>query len=151
MSPAASLVSSEFSQNSVEKHQAPTPLEHGSSIWHRGHVDDPENIPPFHPLSRICYDWASFAINEPSTSEMREAIRMGLKRYWYEYREDVFGANMKLAWTSYWGYLSTLYSGDVSRDSIGPLQLRNFCNKPTALYWAFSAQLDDICPRLIFG
>ena len=29
--------------------------------------------------------------------------------------------------------------------------LRRFCNKPTALYWAHPAQLDDRCPLLTFA
>lgn len=40
---------------------------------------------------------------------------------------------------------------NASRDAIDPVQLRKFCNKPTALCWAYSAQMDDRCPRLIFG
>lgn len=134
MSSAASVLSSETSQNSAQKHQTPTPLDHESSVWHRPDVDDPEHFPPFHPLSRIRDYWASFAGKEPSASEMREAIRMELKIYWYDYREEVFGGNMRRAWTSCWGDMSTLYSGDPSRDNVGALQLRKFCNKPTALY-----------------
>lgn len=40
---------------------------------------------------------------------------------------------------------------NASRDAIDPVQLRKLCNKSTALCWAYSAQIDDRCPRLIFG
>lgn len=40
---------------------------------------------------------------------------------------------------------------NASRDAIDQVQLRQLCNKSTALCWAYSAQIDDRCPRLIFG
>ena len=81
---------------------------------------------------------------------MREQIRMELRREWYNNREIMFGYTMKRRWTSGWNE-TIIDSSTISRDAIDSMQLRKFCNKPTTLYWAHSAQMKDICPRLIFG
>ena len=162
MAPAASESSSVMSQDEVQEHQPPSLPEHGSPgwdppgwdppSWDPDPIEDSEHLPPFHLLTKISdHDWASFAALKPSKSEMRQAIKMGLRRYWYEHKEMMFASNMERAWNSTWGYMSTLYSGDVSKDIIGTNQIRLFGNKPTGLYWATSAQLDGYCPRLIFG
>ena len=92
----------------------------------------------------------SLKSDEHLTSEMREQIIMELRREWYNYGEVVFGYAMKRRWTSGWNE-TIIDSSTMSRDAIDSMQLRKFCNKPTALYWAHSAQINDICPRLVFG
>ena len=38
-----------------------------------------------------------------------------------------------------------------SHDAAPLLEPSKFCNKPTALYWAHSDQIDDRCPLIVFG
>lgn len=89
--------------------------------------------------------------DEPLTSEMREEIRSELKRSWRSAEEDHYSQYLKCLWTNATGNMSTIDSLTVSRDIIYPRELQNFCNKPTTLYWADSAQVNGDCSRLIFA
>ena len=54
-------------------------------------------------------------------------------------------------WTS---DISDTFGMSTLSDPMMPLHcwnLRKFCNKPTALYWTHSAQIDDRCPLIVFG
>lgn len=81
---------------------------------------------------------------------MREEIRIELRRAWYHNGKEVAGYRSKQSWTSGWSE-TVVDSSITSTNEIDLRQLRKFCNKPTALYWAHSAQVDDRFPRLIFG
>ena len=90
---------------------------------------------------------------EPLESELREAMRMELRRSWYTSREDTFAWELRHSWTS--GPTGYMLSVDGSATSSHPnypsRRLLRFCNKPTVLYWAHSAQIDYHCPRFIWA
>ena len=78
---------------------------------------------------------------------------MELKRSWYDYVEGTFAWELRLSWTS--GPTGDMLSIDGSITSSNPIyplrELLKFCNKPTVLYWAYSAQIDYHCPRFIWA
>ena len=121
MTPATSLDTSESSMSLFQAPRASIPPEHSAE--------------------------------EPLESELREELRMELRRSWYTSREDTFGWELRLSWTSGpTGYMLPINSSATSSHPIYPLRrLLRFCNKPTVLYWAYSAQVDYHCPRFIWA
>ena len=103
----------------------------------------------YHPP--IAMELSALSIDEPLTPRMKTTIMLGLTKYWHCSRRSVYGRETRMHWTS-----------DISEDlgmftlsnPMTPLQcwnLRRFCNKPTALYWAHSAQINDRCPLFMFA
>ena len=89
---------------------------------------------------------------EPLGLELREELRQELKRFWYSWKEEIFGQELKQSWTS--GPKEFMTSIDGSAISTLPIyqsHLLRFCNKPTVLYWAHSAKINNLCPRFIWG
>ena len=90
---------------------------------------------------------------EPLESGLREEMQKELRRSWYNWREDAFAAELKHSWTS--PPTGSMLSIDGSTTSSHPIHLSRrllgFCNKPTVLYWAYSAQIDYHCPNFIWG
>ena len=149
MAPAIPIVSSEFSQHPNQINGALTTPEHRSSApphvqmeasWISSetptlnHISEPETV--------------NLPLNEPLTSQMREEIRMELRREWHEKRKYKFCENLNFSWMSHTDYILSINS---SRDAVKSRLLRKFYNKPTTLYWPHSAQMDDACPRFIWG
>ena len=90
---------------------------------------------------------------EPLDPKLREELRMELRKSWYASIEDTFGWELRISWTSRpMGYMLSI---DGSTTSSHPIylsrRLLRFCNKPTVLYWAHSAQIDHHCPRFIWA
>ena len=88
---------------------------------------------------------------EPLESELRKEMRKELRRSWYTCRESTFGGEMRRLWTSGSDYMLSIDGSATSNRRFYPSQLLRFCNKPTVLYWAHSAQMDNDCPRFIWG
>ena len=89
---------------------------------------------------------------EPLEFELREEMRKELRKSWYISIEDRFGGELVHSWTS--GPAPYMLLIDGSGTSTHPIyrsQLLRFCNKPTTLYWAHSAQDNTSCPRFIWG
>ncbi|CAF9912597.1 hypothetical protein IMSHALPRED_000358 [Imshaugia aleurites] len=158
MALAIPIISSEVSQLPDQTHGALTPPEHRSSAPPHeqvnaslkssenpslNHISDPEIVNP---------------LNESPTSKMREEIRIELRRRWHEIREGELSRTLRWAWDSDSSY-GMLSVGMLSVDSsvksgaaaVKSELLGKFCNKPTTLYWAHSAQRNDRCPRYIWG
>ena len=75
-------------------------------------------------------------------------MRMELRRSWHESRETTFAWRSREPWTS---YMLSVDGSTTSSHRIYPWRLLSFCNKPTVLYWAHSAQRDDRCPLFIWA
>ena len=89
---------------------------------------------------------------EPLQSEVREEVRMELRRSWYDSRDATFGWELRLSWTSKPTGGMLPIDGSTSSHRLYPSRrLLGFCNKPTVLYWAYSAQVDYHCPRFIWA
>lgn len=139
MAPAIPIISSAFSQPPDQTHGALTTSEH-------------ESLAPFH--EQVNASWESsvtLPLDEPLTSKLREEIKLELRRYWHEIREEKFCTSLKWAWTSDTDYMLSVDSLLKSENTIKSRQLERFYNKPTTLYWAHSAQKSDRCPRFIWG
>ncbi len=99
-------------------------------------------------------DWSHCTIEEPPLLESKTKLRLELETKDLAYRRYMHSRETKTHW-------STEYGGDVGMFTLDdatttPIQavnywtMRKFCNKPTALYWAHSAQIRDTCPLLPF-
>ena len=89
---------------------------------------------------------------EPLESELREELRKELKLSWYDCRKIEFARGLVHSWTSGTDlYMLSIDSLAVSTLPVYYSQLLRFCNKPTVLYWAHTAQLNNVCPRFIWG
>lgn len=90
-------------------------------------------------------------IDEPLTPEMKAAMRLELMKYYHSYRKGVYGRETKMHWTS---DIWEIFGMSALGNPMTPLHcwnLRRFYNKPTALCWVHSAQINDRCPLLIFA
>lgn len=72
------------------------------------------------------------------------------KRYHYS-RKSEHGRETKIHWRSELGELTGMFTLKNPMTPLHYWTLRKFCNKPTAFYWARSAQVDDRCPLLTFA
>lgn len=89
---------------------------------------------------------------EPLGSELREEMRKELRRSWYTSRESLFSEESRRSWTSCpAGYMLSTNGSASASHPVYPSRLLRFCDKPTVLYWAHSAQMDYHCPRFIWG
>ena len=84
---------------------------------------------------------------ESLISELREEMQMELKRElrrdWYASMKDTFSWKSRLSWTGEITGDILPIDGSPSSHQIYPSRrLLSFCNKPTVLYWTYSAQVD---------
>ena len=92
-----------------------------------------------------------FSIDEPLTPRMRTVIISGLTKYYHGFRKSVYGWETRMQWTT---DINEDFGMSTLSNPMMPIQcwnLRRFCNKPTALYWAHSAQINDRCPLFTFA
>lgn len=103
------------------------------------------------PPSKDKLERSQFSVNEPLTSEMKTKTRSELTRSHHSFRKSVYGLETKTRWASNLGPDTGMF---IPNNPITPLNdwtLQKFCNKPAALYWARSAQINERCPRLTFA
>lgn len=94
---------------------------------------------------------SQLSIEEPLTPKLKAAFMSGLERYYHSYRKRMYGRDTTVHWTS---DINELFGMSTLGNPMMPVQcwnLRRFCNKPTALYWAHQAQLHGRCSRLPFA
>ena len=94
---------------------------------------------------------SQFSFDEPLTPRMKTAMRSALSKYYHSSRKSVYGRVTRMHWTS---DINESFGMSTLSTPMTPLHcwnLRRFCNKPTALYWAHPAQINDRCPRVLFA
>lgn len=94
---------------------------------------------------------SQFSIDEPLTSEMKTQMRSKLTQGYHSSSKSVYGHETKIRWSSYHGDSTGMFT---LQNPVTPLHcwtMLKFCNKPTAFYWAHSAQVNDHCPLLTFA
>ncbi|KAK3167281.1 hypothetical protein OEA41_010408 [Lepraria neglecta] len=108
----------------------------------------PMKFPQYTAFSRP--QWTRLPTKEPLSSDAKAEVKTDLRNYFTSYRRDgSFRMEAKFSWTSERMALTLNHSRPTK--NLDPKQLKSICNKPTLLYWAFSAQRDDRCPLLPFG
>ena len=94
---------------------------------------------------------SGFSFDEPLTPRIKTAMRSALSKYYHSSRKSKHGRETRMHWTS---DIDKLFGMSTLSTPMTPLHcwnLRKFCNKPTALYWAHPAQINDRCPLLTFA
>lgn len=92
--------------------------------------------------------------HKPLTPEMRAKVATFLKQDYIASANYTLGMQTKIGWTTDFGENTGMFklkSSIGSTQVIGPCSLREFFNKPTALYWAYSAQERDKCRLFPFA
>ncbi|KAI9849466.1 MAG: hypothetical protein M1837_004086 [Sclerophora amabilis] len=110
--------------------------------------DEPQPPATYDPLSKP--EWISLPTEEPLSPEMKEEVMVDLRKEYHLLRIDDFRRDMKYCWI-YQDYIVPPLKSSTRIPTFDSTQLRRICNKPTALYWAHAAQVDDWCPGLTFG
>ena len=82
-------------------------------------------------------------------SELRAELGEHLKAMYHDDRRTEFARQTHFIWGGRRGFMFALESTGPRIPH--PSKLADFCNKPTMLYWAHSAQDCDHTPLLIFG
>ena len=84
------------------------------------------------------------------SDDMKIKLRAELKRQHYDYKESLFGEDSKYHWRS--GSRMFELNG-LMPETWSYWSLQRFCNKPTMLYWALSAQdpTTKSCPGMVFA
>lgn len=83
--------------------------------------------------------------------EARSRLRAELETHFKDVRSSLHGMLTKSAWTSLPHLMFRLDTPTVSPSAIGYWNIRDFCNKPAALYWTTTAQANGQCPMLPYG
>ena len=97
-------------------------------------------------------DWPRLPKEEPLVREMEAKLRVELRRYhWFFGRDVIYRRETKTIWTSEYSWMFTHKTRTSLPYMLNPHRLKQFCNKPTTLYWAHSAQPSNRCPLLPFG
>lgn len=91
------------------------------------------------------------SIDEPLTPEMESQLRAGLTKHYHAVRKCVYGRETKVHWTSDLDENTGMVTLSNAPRPLGDRTLRKFYNKPTAFYWAQSAQTNDHCGSLTFA
>ena len=91
------------------------------------------------------------SIDEPLTSEMKAQLRAELTKDYHAVRKCVYGRETKVHWISDYDENTGMFTLSNPVRPLGYRTLQKFCNKPTALYWAQSAQINDHCGTFTFA
>lgn len=83
--------------------------------------------------------------------EAKSKLRAELERCFQAWRREYHGKLTKSNWTSSYTTMFKLERPSAPPRAINYWDIRNFCNKPTAVYWAPTAQINGHCPMLLYG